>query len=116
MLKDTLSLLRQEQISGAQAGVLNEVCRVAVWFARRARDKGKVGIAQQVLDSLQAMLGSCNHDKGSFSFGLLDQLSSPHFCGGAAVGATAMLLCSAWQAMLFLTCLACVLAYRLLHS
>lgn len=116
MLRDTLSLLCKVQISGAQAGMLNEVCRVAVWFARRARDKGKVDVAQKVLDSLQTMLGTCNHDKASFSVGLLDQLSSLQVCGGAAVGAAAMLLCSAWQAMLFFTCLACVLAYRLLHS
>ena len=95
----------------------SDLYRTAIWFARRARDRGNVQAAKQVLDSLVSILNTTNvaakFSHVSHLVALYDQLCSLKLSTAAFVGAAAMLLCSKWQAAIFLTCLVGMIAHRL---
>ncbi len=95
-----------------------DLCKVMLLCARRAKDRGDVQAAKQVLDSLESLLAISAvgdrqvHNNDSLT-ALCNWITSVEACGGAVVGTTVALLFCGWQLVLFLTCLVCVSAYQL---
>ena len=105
-------LICQQQIMGSDVQAQVEVCRVMLWFVRRARARNDVQAASQVLADLDDVL-AVHAANNSFVTMLFNRLLSLDALGGAVVGVAVTLLCSSLHVLLFLVVLLCVLVYWL---